>query len=77
MLGRCENPKSNSYEYYGARGISVCPQWHEFTNFLVDMGEAPPDLTIERKDNDVGYEPNNCCWASWKEQRRNQRRNKK
>lgn len=74
MKARCFNPKHIGAKYYSERGISVCERWMSFENFLADMGEAPVGLTIERMDNDRGYEPANCKWATYHEQRMNQRR---
>jgi hypothetical protein len=74
MLTRCYNQKSRSYPYYGARGISVCERWHDFGNFISDMGRRPsPRLTIDRMDNDGNYEPANCRWATKGQQMRNRR----
>ena len=77
MTQRCYNPNHPAYANYGGRGICVCERWHSFVNFLVDMGEPPPGLTIERKENDGNYELGNCKWATRSEQRRNQRPRKK
>ena len=75
MTIRCSDPTDRSYANYGARGISVCERWRVFADFLVDMGPKPtPKHTLERKDNERGYEPSNCCWITRKEQNNNQRR---
>lgn len=75
MRQRCQNPKDSSYAKYGARGIKVCSAWDQsFENFLRDMGERPsPKHSIDRVNNDKGYEPNNCRWATKKQQVRNRR----
>jgi hypothetical protein len=64
MLERCKNPKHESYANYGGRGIKVCERWHKFTNFFLDMGNRPEGMWIERKNNDLGYSPDNCIWAT-------------
>jgi len=71
MLTRCENPKASQYSSYGGRGISICDRWHSFESFIGDMGERPPDCTLDRINNDGNYEPSNCRWASKVEQCRN------
>lgn len=73
MLNRCQNPKNNQYKNYGARGITVCREWLNFSQFLKDMGERPKGTTLGRKDNDGNYEPLNCEWQGGKEQRHNSR----
>ena len=73
MLTRCTNPNFKQWQDYGGRGITVCDRWYVFENFLADMGEPLPDLTLERIDNDKGYSMGNCKWATYAEQRANQR----
>lgn len=69
---RCDNPKSQKYECYGAKGISLCDRWHSFENFYADMGECPEGMSIDRyPDNKGSYEPGNCRWATPKQQVRN------
>jgi hypothetical protein len=74
---RCEDPTNAAYPYYGGRGITLCARWQDFRAFLLDVGERPSRaLTLERVDNDRGYEPGNVVWASRKAQARNRRSNK-
>lgn len=76
MLSRCNNPGHAAYKNYGGRGIKVCQRWKSFENFWADMGPTHHrSLSLERNDNSKGYFKANCCWATQKQQNRNQRRN--
>lgn len=71
---RCENPKFKQFADYGGRGISTCERWKTFANFFADMGPSyRKGLSLERKNNDGNYEPDNCCWITRGMQSRNRR----
>lgn len=76
MLSRCLNPKHVSYKNYGGRGITVCDRWLDVENFIEDMGERPPGLSLERVNVNKGYSKENCIWADRKTQARNKRSNR-
>lgn len=76
MIDRCENPKNKSFPDYGGRGIAIAPEWRaSFPAFLAHVGRRPgPEFSIDRIDNERGYEPGNVRWATRSVQRHNQRR---
>jgi len=77
MKSRCKYPTHQAYAHYGGRGITVCTEWHDFIPFQKWATENgyQQGLSIERLDNDAGYSPGNCCWATPQMQSRNRRTN--
>lgn len=77
MVQRCTNTNDRGYMNYGGRGITVHPDWLKFEGFYRDMGSRPgKGYSLEREDNDKGYGPDNCKWATRKQQNTNKRNNK-
>ena len=80
MIQRCTNRKTNRWRHYGGRGIKVCKRWLKFENFLADMGPKPKPkrrFSIDRIDNNGNYETSNCRWATYEEQNRHRKRDKR
>lgn len=76
IIKRCTNPNSQDFAEYGARGITICPEWrNDFARFFAHIGPRPsPSHSIDRIDNNRGYEPGNVRWSTPAEQSNNRRR---
>ena len=84
MLQRCYNPKNKKYKHYGGRGIEVCDQrrqkletfygWAKANGYEMLIGKSK--LTLDRRDNDGNYTPENCRWATYSVQNFNRRSRK-
>lgn len=76
MKDRCCNPENERWDRYGGRGLTICERWKlSYEDFMADMGPRPDRGTIERRDNDLGYFPENCSWESYADQNRNKSNN--
>lgn len=77
MRSRCNNPNTTKWHLYGGRGITVDPRWDDFATFLADMGPKPSKRhSVERRDGNKGYSPENCYWATPEQQNQNTTRNR-
>jgi hypothetical protein len=73
MKTRCLNVNQGAYKNYGGRGIEICAEWITFEGFYSDMSDRPEGTSLERKDNNLGYNKENCIWATASEQSKNTR----
>lgn len=74
MLARCQRKTAHDFDRYGGRGIRVCERWHDFSDFLADVGLRPSkNHSLDRINNDGNYEPSNVRWATLQEQANNKR----
>lgn len=74
MVQRCTNPNRHDFASYGGRGITVCEKWRDsFEAFFADMGEKPVGTSLDRINNNLGYQPGNCRWATKDQQMQNTR----
>ena len=75
IRSRCNSPTCKAFPEYGGRGLKVDPRWDSFEVFLSDMGDCPEGMSLDRVDNSMGYYPDNCRWATPKQQANNRRNN--
>ncbi len=71
MIQRTTNPLRDGYKYYGGKGITICDEWLQNRKLFFDWALSngyESHLTIDRIENNKGYEPSNCRWTTMKEQ---------
>ena len=77
LIERCHNESNKRFHDYGGIGITVCERWrNSFVEFIEDMGLCPQGMQIDRVDNTKGYSPDNCRWATRKQNQRNMKKSK-